>query len=137
DKFLGDGLMAIFGALGDPTNGAAAAARAALAIRDRVGRLNEERAARGDPVVRFGVGMHTGDVVLGSVGLPERSDYTAIGDTVNTASRMETITKEYKVDAVLSGATAGHLRDDGVALRSLGEAQVRGKSNAVEVFTLR
>ncbi|TMG38337.1 MAG: adenylate/guanylate cyclase domain-containing protein, partial [Chloroflexi bacterium] len=83
DKFLGDGLMAIFGALGDPTNGAAAAARAALAIRDRVGRLNEERAARGDPVVRFGVGMHTGDVVLGAVGLPERSDYTAIGDTVN------------------------------------------------------
>ncbi len=67
----------------------------------------------------------------------ERSDYTAIGDTVNTASRMETLTKEYKVDAVLSGATAGHLRDDGVALRSLGEAQVRGKSNAVEVFTLR
>src|SRR5205823_14811855 len=116
--------------------GAAAAARAALAIRDRVGRLNEERAARGDPVVRFGVGMHTGDVVLGAVGLPERSDYTAIGDTVNTASRMETLTKEFKVDAVLSGDTAARLRDDGVALRPLGEAVVKGKANAIEVFTL-
>lgn len=64
------------------------------------------RAARGqsgEPVVQFGVGMHTGDVVLRAIGLPERSDYTAIGDTVNTASRMETLTKEYTVDAVLSG----------------------------------
>src|SRR2546426_6615103 len=137
DKFLGDGLMAIFGALGDPTNGATAAARAALAIRDRVGRLNEERAARGDPVVRFGVGMHTGDVVLGAVGLPERSNYTAIGDTVNTASRMETLTKEFKVDAVLSGETASRLDGDGIELRPLGAATVRGKAQAIEVFTLR
>src|SRR5437867_4344979 len=136
DKFLGDGLMAIFGVPRDPTSGAAAAARAALAIRERVARLNDERAARGEPVVRFGVGMHTGDVVLGAVGLPERSDYTAIGDAVNTASRMETLTKEFKVDAVLSGETAARLRDDGVALRPLGEAAVKGKANAIEVFTL-
>ncbi len=74
--------------------------------------------------------------MLGAIGLPERSDYTAIGDTVNTASRMETLTKEYKVDAVLSGATAGHLRDDGVELRSLGEVQVRGKSETLSIFTL-
>jgi adenylate cyclase len=80
--------------------------------------------------------MHTGDVVLGAVGLPERSDYTAIGDTVNTASRMETLTKEYKVDAVLSGDTAAHLGEDGVSLRPLGEAQVRGKAKPVSVFTL-
>ena len=108
----------------------------ALAIRSDISALNAERARSGELVVQFGVGMHAGDVVLGAIGLPERSDYTAIGDTVNTASRMETLTKEYKVDAVLSSATAGHLRDDGVALQSLGEAQVRGKSNAVEVFTL-
>jgi len=137
DKFTGDGLMAIFGAMGDPAHGAPAAARAALAIRANITTLNAERARSGEPVVQFGVGMHTGDVVLGAIGLPERSDYTAIGDTVNTASRMETLTKEYKVDAVLSGATAGHLGGDGVQLRSLGEAQVRGKTMSVEVFTLR
>jgi adenylate cyclase len=136
DKFTGDGLMAIFGAMGDPAYGAPAAARAALAIRSSITALNVERARTGDPVVLFGVGMHTGDVVLGAIGLPERSDYTAIGDAVNTASRMESLTKEYKVDAVLSGVTAGYLRDDGVEMRSLGEAQVRGKSEAVPIFTL-
>src|SRR5712692_8509436 len=136
DKFTGDGLMAIFGAMGDPAHGAPAAARAALAIRANITTLNAERAQSGEPVVQFGVGMHTGDVVLGAIGLPERSDYTAIGDTVNTASRMETLTKEYKVDAVLSGDTAEHLRRDGVSLRPLGEAQVRGKAKPLSVFTL-
>lgn len=136
DKFTGDGVLAIFGALGDPSQGALAAARAALDIRTRMAALNAARSARGEPVARFGVGMHTGDVVLGAVGLPERSDYTAIGDTVNTASRMEALTKEFRVDAVLSSDTADRLRDDGVAVRSLGETVVRGKSGALEVFTL-
>jgi len=135
DKFTGDGVMAIFGAMGDPAHGANAAAQAALAIRAGIATLNAERAARGDTVVNFGVGLHTGDVVLGAIGLPERSDYTAMGDTVNTASRMEALTKEFKVDAVVSRDTAEHMHD-GVVLRPLGEAQVRGKTNAVEVFTL-
>ena len=136
DKFLGDGLMAIFGALGDPTHGAAAATRAALDMRARLAALSEERGARGEPVVRFGIGVHTGDVVLGAVGLPERSDYTAIGDTVNTASRMESLTKEFQVDSVFSSATADHLDGDATTLRPLGEAVVRGKSSAMRVFTL-
>jgi class 3 adenylate cyclase len=136
DKFTGDGLMAIFGAMSDPTNGATAAAHAALEMRRRIADLNAARAARGDVVVQFGVGIHTGDVVVGTIGLPERSQYDAFGDAVNTASRMETLTKEFKVDSILSRDTADRLRGDGVALRPLGEATVRGKANAVEVFTL-
>jgi class 3 adenylate cyclase len=137
DKFLGDGLMAIFGAMGDPSHGAPQAASAALAMRERLTALNAEREARGEPVVRFGVGLHTGDVVLGAVGLPERSDYTAIGDTVNTAARMESLTKEFHVDAVLSEQTAEHLDGGRADLRPLGEAMVRGKAAALRVFTLR
>ena len=136
DKFLGDGLMAIFGALDDGRNGAAAAARAALAIRAAVGALTRERAARGKPTVAFGVGMHTGPVVLGAVGLPERSDYTAIGDTVNTASRMESLCKELLADVVLSSDTAACLEGTGIALRPLGDVAVRGKALPVTVFTL-
>ena len=137
DKFLGDGLMAIFGAMGDPTHGAAAALKAAQTMRERLTALNVERTASGEPVVRFGVGVHTGDVVLGAVGLPERSDYTAIGDTVNTASRMESLTKEFQVDSVLSEETAEHLDGGRDALTPLGEAVVRGKVAKLKVFTLR
>jgi adenylate cyclase len=136
DKFTGDGVMAIFGAMNDPTNGALAAARAALAMRKSIGELNDERAARGEIVVQFGMGLHTGDVVVGAIGLPERSQYDAIGDAVNTASRMETLTKEFKVDSILSSDTASRIRDDGVSLRPLGAAYVKGKANAIEVFTL-
>src|SRR2546430_3315383 len=136
DKFTGDGVMAIFGAMTDPTNGALAAARAALRMRRLIGELNADRAARGEVVVQFGMGLHTGDVVVGAIGLPERSQYDAVSDDVNTASRMETLTKEFKVDSILSSDTASRLRDDGIALRPLGEAHVKGKANAIEVFTL-
>ena len=137
DKFLGDGLMAIFGAMGDASHGAAAATDAALDMRTRLTALNVDRERRGEPVIQFGIGVHTGEVVLGAVGLPERSDYTAIGDTVNTASRMESLTKEFHVDSVLSSETAGRLDGDGGALRPLGEAMVRGKAAAVRIFTLK
>ncbi|MDO8562311.1 MAG: adenylate/guanylate cyclase domain-containing protein [Candidatus Limnocylindria bacterium] len=136
DKFLGDGLMAIFGALEDGRNGAAAAARAALRVRADVSALSLERAARGEPTVAFGVGIHTGTVVLGVVGLPERSDYTAIGDAVNTASRMESLCKELGTDVVLSSDTAACLEGTGIAVRPLGDVAVRGKVLPVTVFTL-
>ncbi|MGH2378040.1 MAG: adenylate/guanylate cyclase domain-containing protein [Candidatus Limnocylindria bacterium] len=135
DKFTGDGLMAIFGAMGDPTDGARAAARAAARIRADLAALNTERAARGEPVVGHGVGIHSGPVVLGAVGLPERSDYTAVGDTVNTAARMEGLTKRLGVDVVLSGETA-RLLDGVVPLRSCGEFEVSGKERPLPVFTL-
>jgi class 3 adenylate cyclase len=136
DKFTGDGLMAIFGAIGDdvPT-GARAAAGAALDMRAALGALNTERTARGAPVLKHGVGLHFGEVVLGAIGLPERSDYTAMGDTVNTASRMESLCKEFGVDAVLSADIAAVL-DGAIAMRALGEATVKGKARPIAVFTL-
>ena len=135
DKFTGDGLMAIFGAMADERTGAGAAARAALRMRADLAALNAERRARGEPAIGYGVGINTGDVVLGAVGLPERSDYTAMGDAVNTAGRMESLTKELGADIVISHVTAAHL--DGVArVRPLGEAIVKGKSAPVQVFAL-
>lgn len=135
DKFTGDGLMAIFGAMGDPRSGARSAAGAALDMRGTIGALNRERSAGGAPVLKHGVGLHVGEVVLGAIGLPERSDYTAMGDTVNTAARMESLCKEFGVDAVLSADVAAHL-DGAVTVRPLGEATVKGKAQAITVFTL-
>lgn len=136
DKFTGDGLMAIFGAMSSPALGAAAAARAASRIRHDLGILNVERTERGEPTAGYGIGISTGDVVLGAVGLPERSDYTAMGDTVNTAARMESLTKELEVDIVLTESTAAHLRGS-FDLRPLGSATVKGKSAPIAVYTLR
>lgn len=134
DKFTGDGIMAIFGAGGDVSQGARDAAASALDMRARVMRLSREREAAGEPVLGYGVGVHCGEVVLGAVGLPERSDYTALGDTVNTASRMESLTKELGVDIVVSAEIARHL--DARAVTRLGPAQVKGKSAPLEVFGL-
>src|SRR5205823_14085037 len=120
DKFTGDGVMAIFGAMSDPTNGALAAARAALAMRASIAQLNTARAGRGEVVVQFGMGLHDGDVVVGGVVLPERSQYDAIGDAVNTAARMEAIIKEVYVDSILCGDTDAPLRTVGGGLCEAG-----------------
>ena len=136
DKFTGDGLMSIFGVFQDGTDGALPALRAALAMRRGVEQLSAERRARDEPTARFGIGIHTGEVVLGTIGIPERSDFTALGDTVNTASRLETLTKEYGVDLVISEAVVSRLRDGEVTVRRLGDAHVRGKAATVSVYTV-
>ncbi len=136
DKFLGDGLMAVFGVLPDGSDGAVPAARAALEMRRAVRAVNAERVAQGGAPIGFGVGIHTGEVVLGAIGIPQRSDFTAIGDTVNTAARLQEICKGFEVDVVLSSQTAERLRAGAFALRDLGVAEVRGKAQPVGIFTL-
>jgi len=139
DKFLGDGLMAVFGVLPDSSQGAAPAARAALRIRACLADLNQLRESESLPPVHHGVGIHTGEVVLGAVGIAERSDYTAVGDTVNTASRLEALTKQYprlEVDTLLTATTVALLPDGEFATRSLGTVEIRGRAGAIEAFTL-
>jgi len=136
DKFLGDGLMAVFGVLDDSGDGASSAARAVLQMRRAVQALNDARTAMGEDLVSFGVGVHTGEVVFGPVGLPGRSDYTAIGDTVNTAARLSGLCREYAVDAILSSETAARLEPDGPGVRELGSANIRGKARPMTVSTL-
>jgi class 3 adenylate cyclase len=136
DKFTGDGLMSIFGVFQDGTDGALPALRAAVAMRRGVEELSAARRARGEPTARFGIGIHSGEVVLGTIGIPERSDFTALGDTVNTASRLESLTKEYGVDLVLSDAVVSRLRDGDAKVRRLGDAHVRGKAAPVAIYTV-
>ena len=136
DKYLGDGVMAVYGIVPDPSDGAVAAARTALALRRAFGDLNARRVTRGLPPIDFGVGIHTGEVVLGAVGLPQRSDFTAIGDPVNTASRLESLCKEYRVDVVLSLDAADRLPSADFLLKQLGTTPIRGKAEPVHVYTL-
>jgi class 3 adenylate cyclase len=136
DKFLGDGLMAIFGVVPGHGAGAQAAADSALAMRHQVSQINERRKANGAPAIGFGVGIHTGEVVLGAIGIPQRSEFTAVGDTVNTAARLQEVSKQHGVDIVLSGQTVEEMDGGGLSLRDLGAVTLRGKSQPVQVLTI-
>lgn len=132
DKYLGDGLMAVFGIVEGGADGADQAVQAALAMRGRVRAIN----ARTGRSIGFGVGIHTGDVVLGAVGIPRRLDFTAIGDTVNTAARMEALCKDLGVSLVISETTVAGLKRGRPALRDVGPMPIRGRQGSVRVFTI-
>ena len=93
DKYLGDGLMALFGAPTVTPKDAANAISAAVAMQRRMLSINDELHKEGFPEIGIGIGLHTGEVTVGYIGSERRSEYTAIGDTVNTAARLESNAK--------------------------------------------
>jgi class 3 adenylate cyclase len=135
DKFLGDGVMAFFGAPQPLDNPGAAANAAAREMLARLERLNSELAAEGHEPIRIGVGLHAGEAVVGHIGSAARHEYTAIGDTVNVASRLEGLTKDVGFPLVASRAVVDALQDRS-GWESLGARQLKGHT-PVEVYGWR
>ena len=140
DKFIGDAIMAFWGAPDAQPDHAARACRAALAIRDEVRASNAERVAAGQEPVRVRIGLHSGEVVVGNIGAPGRINYTIVGDTVNIANRLEQMGKEIggedeEVIILLSGATA-EAAGGAVAAVPAGTHAIRGRTGDIEVFKL-
>ncbi len=140
DKYIGDSVMAFWGAPAIQTDHALRACRAAKAITRMLREDNERRSAKGLKPVRLRIGIHTGPAVVGNVGAPGRINYTLIGDTVNTAQRLEQLGKEIDtgtddVIVLISGETAACL-DDTFARQPLGEQELRGRSKSLVVFRL-
>jgi adenylate cyclase len=104
DKYLGDGLMSLFGAPTATQDDASNALNAAVAMQRRVIGINNELRQEGLPQIAVGIGLHTGEVTVGYIGSERRSEYTAIGDTVNTASRLESNAQGGEI--LISDATA-------------------------------
>ncbi len=135
DKFIGDAVMAFWNApLPDPEH-ALNAVRAACAMQDAMRGLNVELAAEGLPELAMRIGVHTGLVLVGNMGSHiGRLSYTAIGDAVNLASRLEGANKAYGTSILVSGATAAKL-DERVLLQGVDLVRVKGKQQAIEVYT--
>jgi adenylate cyclase len=132
NKFLGDGLMALFGAPLESADATLQAARAALSMVGEVERLRQEC---GLPELDLRIGIHTGEAVLGLIGSRERSEYTAIGDVVNLASRLEGLNKEFGTRILVSD-TVQHALSGVARFRALGEARVKGREKPVAVAEL-
>jgi len=137
DKFIGDAVLAVFGAplpREAPSN-ARAAIRAALSLQERLARLNKEWTAEGQPAWEQVVVLSYGWVVSGNIGCSNRMDYTVIGDAVNTASRLEAVAKQCNASIVMSEAVAQMLPSE-LCTQDLGTFQIRGQG-LQRVFALR
>ena len=133
NKYLGDAFMAVFGTPFPLEDFRSAAVRAALGVRDVVRRINADHP--GEEPFRVGMGIHAGPMVAGIVGSASRMEFTIIGDTVNTASRMEGLCKQYDVEILVSAALLAGTPCVSPA-RPLGPAAIRGRSSPVELFVL-
>lgn len=138
NNFIGDAIVVLFGAPLYPENKEWRAVSAALSMRDRLKSLNEKRIARGEPVINSGIGISTGEVVAGQVGSLERLLYTAIGDTVNVAARLESLTKEYpQYPILINKVTAEAIKESNdISLKSLGLIKVKGRVEPVDVYAV-
>ncbi|HEY5801725.1 MAG TPA: adenylate/guanylate cyclase domain-containing protein [Burkholderiaceae bacterium] len=134
DKFIGDAVMAFWGAPLDDARHAEHAVLAAIEMAQEMDALGQRLAARGLPLISMRIGLHTGRVVVGNVGSKSRFSYTAIGDAVNLAARLEGANKAFGTRILLSGATAAQLPAE-VALRHVDTVIVKGKSEAIDVYT--
>lgn len=139
NRFVGDAAVCVFGAPMDLPNHAECALRAALKIRAGLAELNRRRSLLNQPVLRFGIGISTGDVVAGATGAETRQEYTVLGDAMNLGARIEGLCKEYPAhDILLSEFTCQALGSRAAlyTFADLGEVPIRGKTKPVRLLAL-
>jgi len=135
DKFIGDAIMAVFGSPVKHGDDTLRAVKTALEMQSRLADLDKKWEKEGKQQFRIGIGLNTGDVIVGNIGDIRRMEYTVIGDNVNLASRIEGLTKEYNCPIIISGSTYEKVKDK-VEIRKLESATVKGKTRSVDIYQL-
>ena len=135
NDFIGDAVMAVYGAPLDNPEHALDAVRTAGKMQAGLEALNAEWETRGLPTLKMGIGIHTGTVFAGNVGSPKRKKYTVVGDAVNVAARVEGLNKELQTTLLITGETYAALKDV-VEVKDCGELKVKGRHQAVRVYEI-
>ena len=135
DKYIGDSIMSLWGALTDIPDRSNRACKAALLCQVRLLELNAKQKKQGMPEFITRMGIHSGPVILGNFGTEHRMNFTAIGDTVNTAARLQTLNKNYGTKILISETVATEIGDQ-FLIRPLQMVEVRGKKNKIKIFEL-
>jgi adenylate cyclase len=135
DKYIGDAIMAVFGAPLTSGRDAQNAVNCALLMARRLGDLNARRNARGDQPLRIGIGVSTGELVAGTIGSPKRMDYTVIGDTVNLSARLQDLTKQYNATIIVCSATARAIGAT-YPMKHLDDVVVRGRTRVESIYEI-
>ncbi|OFZ19649.1 MAG: hypothetical protein A2Z20_12950 [Bdellovibrionales bacterium RBG_16_40_8] len=136
DKFIGDAMMAIWGVPQSTGEDERHAVKACLEMRLALDELNKVRLAKGQTEIKIGMGLSSGHVISGTIGSSERMEYTVIGDTVNTASRIESSTKAFGTDFLVSGETLEKIKGEFI-FDYVGAAEVKGKSEPIKMYKIR
>ena len=136
DKFIGDGILAYWGAFTPGKNHALLAAQASLEMLERLADLNRRWEGEGRKTIAIGIGLNTGEVIFGNVGSGKKIEFTVIGDPVNLAARLEGLNKEFKTSIIISDFTREQLGDL-ARVRALGGVKVKGKTIETLVFELQ
>jgi len=136
DKFIGDAVMAFWGAPFEEPGHAANACEASLAMMKRVHELQEQWEKQGKPKLDIGIGLNSGPASVGRMGSEQRRAYTALGDTVNLSSRLEGLNKEYGTHILVNESTFSEVQKDGFLFRELDIIRVKGKLQPVTIYEL-
>ncbi len=134
DKYIGDGIMAFFGAPIASPDHPTRAVQATLEMLAAAEALQEEWGRHTGMPLRIGVGINTGEVIVGNVGSEQKKQYTIIGDPVNLASRLEGLNKEHNTQILVSAATRHRVEQDGVGWREIGSVKIRGREVEVQIY---
>ncbi len=136
DKYIGDAIMALFNVPIDLPNHADAAIKSSYEIIKKLTDINKDFKTKNLPTIRIGIGINTGDAVVGNLGTKTRFDYTAIGDTVNLASRVEGLNKYFNTNVLFTEYTLNKITDKNFLFRYIGQVIVKGKTKPVKLYEL-